>query len=119
MDNKTQQYLDRQSKNQKEIIAKIRHLIKQNFPDLKEVGMSEGLWYEGKFYIASFKDHVNLGVGITGLDSKKAKLFEGKGKMMRHLKFYASEDVDENKLLKLMKMVHQKVECKEQINWKK
>lgn len=37
--------------------------------------MSEGLWYDGKFYITSFKDHVNLGVGISGLTDEEINFF--------------------------------------------
>jgi hypothetical protein len=70
--------------------------------------MEEGLWYEGKFYIATFKNHVNLGVCINGLSEEEIRNFEGKGKSMRHLKFFSIDDVNENKVLPLMALVDQK-----------
>jgi hypothetical protein len=81
--------------------------------------MSEGLWYEGKFYIASFTDHVNLGVGVSGLTEEELKHFEGKGKSMRHLKFSSVNNINERKLLELMKLIYRKVNCFCKINWKK
>jgi hypothetical protein len=35
-------------------------------------------------------------------------LFEGKGKMMRHIKFYSLEDVDEARVVKLLRLVAEK-----------
>jgi len=118
MDIKAETFLKKQGRGQKEIIEKIRKLIRDNFPKIKETGMAEGLWYEGKFYIASFKDHVNLGVGVSGLSKAERDLFEGKGKTMRHLKFYSLEDVNEKELLKLMKLVYKKAKCECEFNWK-
>lgn len=119
MDLKAENFLKKQKKVNKEIIEKIRKLIRKNFPKIKETGMAEGLWYDGKFYITSFKDHVNLGVGISGLSKEDMNLFEGKGKMMRHLKFYSLEDVNEKDLLKLMKLVYKKAKCECEFSWKK
>ncbi len=118
MDIKAEKFLERQSSSNREIIEKIRKLISGNFPEVKETGMAEGLWYEGKFYIASFPDHVNLGVGIKGLPKEEADLFEGRGKTMRHLKFYSPEEVHEKELLKLMKIVYKKARCECSFKWK-
>jgi hypothetical protein len=93
-------------------------MILINFPEIKETVMSEGLWYEGKFYLTTFKDHVNLGVGVSGLTKEELKHFEGKGKSMRHLKFYSMGDTDEKELPELMRLVHRKTNCSCKINWK-
>ena len=65
-------------------------------------------WYQEKYYIVSLKDHVNLGFSIKGLSEKEQTLLEGKGKIMRHLKFYSLKDVDEAKVTKLLKLISQK-----------
>jgi hypothetical protein len=35
-------------------------------------------------------------------------VFEGKGKMMRHVKFYSLKDVDEARVVKLLRLVAEK-----------
>ena len=118
MDIKSKQFLEKQDKGQKTIINKLRKLILENFPEIKEIGMAEGLWYEGKFYISSFSDHINLGVGVEGLSEDEIKNFAGKGRTMRHLKFYSAEEVDKSELLKLMKLAYKKSKCGCKFRWK-
>lgn len=118
MDKKIKQYLKKQTGKHREIIDKIRNLILTNFPDIKETGMAEGLWYGGKFYITAFKDHVNLGVGVSGLTKEELKYFEGKGKSMRHIKFFSPEDINDENLLNLMRLVYRKTKCDCDIVWK-
>ena len=65
-------------------------------------------WYEGKFYVVALQDHVNLGFFGKGLSSQDKIPFEGRGKMMRHIKFYSLEDVNEIKVIKLLKLVAEK-----------
>jgi hypothetical protein len=36
------------------------------------------------------------------------RLYEGKGKVMRHVKFYSLEDVDEARVTKLLRLVAEK-----------
>lgn len=67
----------------------------------------------GKFYIGALKDHVNLGFAISGLTKEEADLFEGQGKTMRHIKIRTIQDIDKEKLAKLLKMVHKRSKCKE------
>ncbi len=118
MDKKITLYLQKIKDPQKEICIKLREIILRNFPKLKETVMSEGLWYEGKFYLTAFKDHVNLGVGVGGLNHEELKHFEGKGKSMRHLKFYSIKDINEEYLIKLMRIVYERTDCNCKINWK-
>ena len=68
-------------------------------------------WYEGKFYVVALKNHVNMGFSVTGLSEQEQALFEGKGALMRHIKFRCVEDVDEAKLMKLIKLVAEKSTC--------
>lgn len=118
MDEKIRKYLDKQSTNHRKIIDAIRDLILKNFPEIKETGMSEGLWYEGKFYLATFKDHINLGIGVDGLTDKEKQNFQGSGKTMRHLKFYSINDINKTNLLALLKLVYTKTHCEHDVKWK-
>ena len=54
---------------------------------------------DGKFYIGSFKNSVNLGFSINGLNDREVALFIGTGKTMRHIKIRSLQDVDEEKLI--------------------
>jgi hypothetical protein len=100
-------YLKKQKSPQKEICTKLRKLIKKAIPGISEE-MKYGVpWYGGKFYIVALKDHVNLGFCVGGLSKDEMALFEGKGKLMRHLKF-ATTDIDEKKIRKMLKMVNEK-----------
>ena len=117
MDKRATEYLNKLKSPQKQICNKLRKLILKNFPKIEETRMSEGLWYEGKFYIAALANHVNLGVGVSGLTGEDLKNFEGKGKSMRHIKFYSAKDIDEVSLLKPMKLVYRKNNCTCKINW--
>lgn len=87
MDEKVTKYIEKLQLPQQQICKKLREIILKNCPKIKETVMSEGLWYEGKFYLTSFKDHVNLGLAINGLSQKDLTQLEGKGKTLRHLKF--------------------------------
>lgn len=107
-----------QNANHRVIVNTIRDIILTNFPDIKETGMAEGLWYEGKFYLATFKDHVNLGVSIVGLNEEEKKNFQGSGKTMRHLKFFSLNDLNNSTLLELLNLVYAKFQCEHDINWK-
>lgn len=118
MNEKIAKYLQKQKFPQKDICNKLREMILINFPKIEETVMSEGLWYEGKFYITSFVDHVNLGVGVGGLKKEELKDLEGKGKSMRHIKFYSINDINKEKLSKLMRLVYRKTKCTCKINWK-
>jgi len=97
-------YIKKQKSPQKEICKKIRKIIKKTFPKIEEKIWVGVPWYEGKYYIVALKDHVNLGFAVTGLPEKKLSLFEGKGRTMRHIKIYSEKDIDEKKIIKLLKI---------------
>ena len=103
-------YVEKQKFPQREIIQRLREMILKSFPDIAEELKMGVPWYEGKYYVVAFHDHVNLGFLVKGLSEEEQALFEGKGKMMRHVKFYSLDNVDENEVVKLLKLVAEKSE---------
>lgn len=103
MDDKVDEYIEKQKSPQKEIIVKLRKIILNTFPKIKEEFKNGVPWY-GKYYLVGLKDHVNIGFSISGLTKKEMDLFEGKGKLMRHLKIYSLKDVDEKRIVKLLRV---------------
>lgn len=105
MNKEIKQYLDNLPSPQKEICEKIRKLIIKTFPDLEESMMNGVQSYENKYYIVGLKDHVNIGFFIKGLSAEDISLFEGKGKLTRHIKIYSFDEIDENKIVNLLKVI--------------
>jgi hypothetical protein len=101
-------YIEKQKSPQREIVQRLRSIILKAFPNIKEEFKMGVPWYEGKFYVVALKDHVNLGFSVKGLSAQEQALFEGKGALMRHLKFYALEDVNEAKVAGLLRLVAEK-----------
>jgi len=62
-------------------------------------------YYGNKYYIVALKTHVNLGFSIKNLTPEEVSLFEGTGKTTRHIKIKSKENIDEEKIKKLLKMV--------------
>jgi hypothetical protein len=101
-------YIESQKSPQREIVQRLRSIILKTLPAIKEEFKMGVPWYEGKFYVVALKDHVNLGFSVKGLSAQEQALFEGKGALMRHLKFYALEDVNEAKVVGLLRLVAEK-----------
>jgi hypothetical protein len=107
-----EKYMENQKSPQREIVQRLRDTILKTLPHIKEELKMGVPWYEGKFYIVALRDHVNLGFSVKGLSEQEKALFEGKGKMMRHAKFYSIKDVDEVRVVKLLGLVAEKgVSC--------
>jgi len=91
-------YEDRSTK-QKKIISKIRKLITKIAPNLIETSKwTNGVWLKGELpiiYLHTEPDHVQFGffAGATFTDPKN--LLCGKGKMVRHIRVDAIDDIDE------------------------
>ena len=102
------EYIEKQKPPQKELVQRLRNIIVKIFPDIKEELRMGVPWYEGKYYVVALKDHVNVGFSVKGLSEKEMALFEGKGKMMRHVKFHSLEGIDEARLVKLLRLVKEK-----------
>jgi hypothetical protein len=112
MDNFVKQYIEKQESLQKEILFKIREIFLKTLPNCKErIAWGVVVFGNDKFYIASMKNRVHVGFAITGLSKVEIKLFEGSGKTMRHIKIYSMDDIDEKKLVELIKLVDRKAIC--------
>jgi hypothetical protein len=105
MKKEVEQYIEKQKSPQKEICRELRKIIVRAFPDIKEKFKLGVPWYEGKYYIVALKDHVNLGFSLKGLSREEVALFQGSGKTMKHIKIGSLEDIDEEKIVKLLKIV--------------
>lgn len=104
------QYIEKQKSPQKEICKKLRKIILKTFPKIDEKIKMGVPWYS-KYYIVALKDSVNLGVSVQGLLKKDRDNFTGTGMSMRHLKFRELKEIDEKKVIKLLKLVDKKAEC--------
>lgn len=98
-------YIEKQKSPHKEICQKLRGIILNTFPNIIEE-MKYGVPYYGdKYYIVALKSHVNLGFSITDLTKDEIALFEGSGKTTRHIKINTLEEIDEKKVIRLLKIV--------------
>ena len=109
MSNKIDDYISKQDSPQKEICQNLRRLLLKTFPDAKEE-MKWGVptFADGKFYIVALKDHVNLGFSIKGLTKEDMALFDGGGKTMKHIKVDKIKNMDEKRIIELLKLVDKK-----------
>lgn len=115
MDKNVKEYIEKQPSPQKEILLKVRDIFLKTLPDCKEkITWGVVVFDENKFYIASMKTRVHVGFTINGLSQEDIKLFEGNGKTMRHIKICSLDDINEKKLVQLIKMVDKKSKCVEQ-----
>jgi len=112
MDEEVKKYIEKQQAPKKEILKKVRALILESITDRSEkVAWGVPVFAKGKFYIAALKDKVHVGFAINGLSKEEISQFEGSGKTMRHIKIHSLSDIDEKKLVKLIKMVDNKAVC--------
>ena len=102
------EYIEKQKSPQKELVQKLRDIIVKTFPEVKEELKMGVPWYEGKYYVVALKDHVNVGFSVKGLSKKEKALFEGSGKVMRHVKFYSLDDADDARVVKLLRLLAEK-----------
>jgi len=108
MNEEVENYIEKQKSPQREICHKLSNIILKTFPDIKEEMKLGVPWYEGKYYIVALKDHVNLGFSLEGLSKEETGLFEGGGKTMKHIKISSLNEIDETKIVKLLKVVKDK-----------
>lgn len=111
MNEKVDEYIEKQKPPQKEICEKLRKIILKTFPKINEEMKMGVPWYEGKYYIVGLKESVNLGFSVNGLSEKDKDSFKGTGKSMRHLKFKQTGEIDEGKIIELLKLVDDKATC--------
>lgn len=112
MNKQVSEYIDKQKSPQREILQKLRKIFQKTLSDFEEKMMWGVVTFSGgKFYIASMKTRVHVGFAINGLNEEEIGMFEGSGKTMRHIKIPTLEDIDEKKLVKLIKTVDKKAIC--------
>jgi len=112
MDKQVEEYIEKQESPQKEILLKVRKIFLKTLPNCEEKkAWGVIVFAGGKFYIGAIKNRVHVGFAINGLDKEEIGLFEGSGKTMRHIKIHSLEDIDEKKLVKLMKLIDKKTIC--------
>jgi hypothetical protein len=112
MERQIEEYIEKQKSPQKEIIQKVRNIFLKTLPHSQEKKAWGVITFaDGKFYIAAIKNRVHVGFAINGLNNEEIGLFEGSGKTMRHIKIHSLEDIDEKKLVKLIKLVDMKTSC--------
>lgn len=108
MNEEVSRYIEEQNSPQKEICRSLRKIILEIFPSIKE----EIKWgvpnYGNLYYFVALKTHVNLGFSIKNLSQDQIKLLEGTGKTMRHVKINTIEEIDEERIVELLKMVRDK-----------
>jgi len=110
MKNRIDGYIDKQDSPQKEICRYLRNLVLKAIPDAnEEMKWRVPAFAGGKFYIVALKDHVNLGFSIQGLTKEEIALFDGGGKTTKHIEVDTLESIDEKRIIKLLKMVDEKV----------
>jgi hypothetical protein len=106
MGKNVEDYITKQKSPQKEICQKLRQILFKAFPGIKEE-MKWGVpsYDNGKYYFVSLKTHVNLGFSIKGLSKEEIALFEGSGKTMKHVKMHSLEEIDEKKIMDLLRLI--------------
>ncbi len=103
-------YIAKQKSPQKEICQALRDIIMKTFPNTMEELKLGVPWYEGKYYIVALKSYVNLGFSLKGLSGDEVRLFKGGGKTMKHMKFRSVEEIDEDRIVELLKVVKEGVQ---------
>ena len=90
---------------QKEIVAKLRSLVKRVFPEIVETVKWGNITYlmggENLAWIIIYRDHVDFGF-FRGAELE-SKLLEGTGKGLRHIKIRSSNEIDEKEVVGILK----------------
>ena len=99
-------YIEKLENPQKEICEKLRQIIMDTFPDIKEsIRWGVPAFNDGLFYMVALKDHVNLGFAANGLDAEELSLFDGGGKTTRHIEIESLNALDQKRIVALLKLV--------------
>ena len=107
-------YINKQKSAQKEMLVRLRQIFIKVLPGCDErIAWGVIVFGKSKFYLAAIKDRVHVGFSIVGLSSDEVSLFEGSGKTMRHIKIHSLEDIDEKRLVDLIRLVDEKASCVE------
>jgi len=103
-------YIEKQQSPQKEICIKLREIIFEIFPQIKEeMKWGVPVFNGGLYYIVALKDHVNLGFSIEGLSKEEISSFAGTGKTMRHIMIKSIEEIDKSSIEPILKLVESRI----------
>ena len=106
MSNKIDEYIEKKPSPQKEVCRELRALILRTFPGTEEeMKWGVPVFVSGLFYVVALKDHVNLGFSIEGLSKDEIALFDGGGKTTKHIEIKDINDIDEERIVPLLRMV--------------
>jgi hypothetical protein len=113
MGNRVEDYINKQDSPQKEICIALREIIFKTFPGVKEE-MKWGVpaFAGGNYYVVALNDHVNLGFTLKGLTKEDEKLFDGGGKTMKHIRVDTLENIDEKRIITLLRLVEKRTRSK-------
>lgn len=105
-DTHVDQYFNKQKSPQKEICQRLRQIIFDTFPHIREeMKWGAAVYAGGRYYIGAVRYGVNLGFAIGGLSKEEIALFEGSGKTMRHIKIISVKDIDRERIVFLLKLI--------------
>jgi hypothetical protein len=106
MNKEVDEYIGKLNSPQKEVCVQLRGIVFRTLPEIEEE-MKWGVptYAKGKYYLVALKDHVNLGFSIKDLSEVEQKRFEGSGKTMKHIKIRALNEINENEIVELLKLV--------------
>lgn len=109
MNEEVSKYIEKQASPQKEICQRVREIIFNAFPDIKEE-MKWGVpaYADGLFYIVALKDHVNLGFSNKSLTKEELRLFDGKGKTTAHIQISEIKNFNQTRIVNLLNLVKNK-----------
>lgn len=108
-DKRVDEYIKKQKSPQNHICSRLRKIIFNTFPDIKEE-MKWGVpaYGNGKYYFVALKTHVNLGFSIQGLSKEEIALFQGSGKTMRVIEIQSDKEIDEKHIVNLLTIISRK-----------
>ena len=105
-------YIEKQPPSLQEMLVRIREIFFDTLPNCEEkLGWGVIVFGKDKFYMAVIKDRVHIGFAITGLSKEEIAVFEGSGKTMRHIKIHSMDEIDEEQIKKLIRLVDEKAVC--------
>jgi hypothetical protein len=98
-------YIKKQPSPQREICERLREIILQTLPNIREE-MKWGVPTYGDegYYIVALKDHVNLGFSVVGLSADELSEFVGSG-TMKHVEIRTVDEIDEARIARLLQLV--------------
>ncbi len=108
MDKGVEAYFKRQKKPERELCYGLRAMILKAFPGISEEMKYGAPWYGVGFYIAAFRDHVNLGFSVADLTSQERALADGAGRFMGHVKVFPDKGVDRKRIAMILGLAPKK-----------